>query len=71
MKKHISLISKLGDEKPLWTEIQFKDIDIKFGKYGSNVILTYTACIGLEIAGRGEVALYDEIKMHTSLKLGV
>lgn len=55
----------------MWVETNFKDIDVKFGKFGSNVILTYTACVSVEVAGTNEVALYDELKMMTSLKLGV
>ena len=53
------------------TKIEFKDIDVKFGKYGANVVLTYTACVSVEVAGTGEMALYDELKMMTSFKLGV
>jgi hypothetical protein len=35
----------LGKDKPIEAFIRFKGIDVKFGQYDTDVILSYTACI--------------------------
>ena len=38
-------IEKLGKDVPLHAYLRFKDIDMKFGEYDTDVIISYTASI--------------------------
>lgn len=65
----------------MYAFVQFKDIEVLFGSYDTDVIVSYTACFGLMaekkekemdehpmhpfFGGWSEV-IYDEIKMVTS-----
>lgn len=44
--KYLPLFSeKLGKGMPLHAWVQFKNIDVKFGQYDTDVIFSYTACL--------------------------
>jgi hypothetical protein len=44
--KYMPLFSeKLGKGMPLHAYLRFKDIDVKFGEYDTDIILSYTACL--------------------------
>jgi len=70
---------KLGKGKPLHAWLQFKNIDVKFGQYDTDIILSYTACLRFredtgatkETKAKGTVAdlkdlFYDELPIVTT-----
>jgi len=69
--KHIPIFKeKLGPGKPLRSKISFKNVNVLFGQYDSDIIIDYTTCLSFYLDGLGSNELiYDEIKMVTSLNM--
>jgi len=71
LKNHLPIFEKkLGPNKPLTGLASFKDINVMFGKFDTDVIIEYTVCFSLrvDVAGSPEL-IYDELKMVTSAKV--
>jgi len=69
------LEEKLGPNRPLYSHVFFKDIDILFGSFDTDVIISYTACYKLQLIHGdsdlvfdGQEVIYDEVRMVTSAK---
>ena len=74
MRRYIPLFyEKVGRSKPMRIEVNFKDLEVQFGRYNTNVTLDYTACIYFKTDGpNGSTSLlYDEIKMLSSAQVSV
>lgn len=63
------LIDKLGKNKELYGHVSFRDIEVLFGSFDTDVIVSYTVCFGLNLASDNKEIIYDELKMVTSLKV--
>lgn len=72
-------IEKLGKGKPLHAWLNFKDIDVKFGQYDTDMIFSYTLCMRFredtgetkETKAKGTVPdlkdlFYDELRIVTT-----
>jgi len=58
---------KLGRNKPLQLFLDFKNIDVKFGEYDTDVILSYTACVSFRLdKPKAKTLFYDELKIVTT-----
>lgn len=58
---------KLGKGKPLEMILNFKNFDVKFGRYDTDVIIGYTACLDFRLSSEHtKTVFYDEIKVITS-----
>lgn len=71
LNEHLPIFyEKIGANKTLKADISFKDFNVMFGKYDSDVILEYTFCFSMRqnLLGAPEL-IYDEIRMVTSAKL--
>jgi hypothetical protein len=71
MKKHLPIFEqRLGKNKALKWEIDFKDVKILFGQFDSDIIVEYTMSVAfaLDKEGSGEL-FYDELNMITALNL--
>lgn len=67
--KHFPILEKkLGKNKELHGMVTFKDIDVIFGSFDTDVIGSYTVCFWLKTADMREI-IYDELKMVTSAKV--
>lgn len=69
--KHIPIFEeKLGPNKPLRSKISFKNVNVIFGQYDSDIIIDYTTCLSysLDTLGSSEI-FYDEINMVTSMNM--
>jgi hypothetical protein len=67
--KHFPILQKkLGKNRPLKGHTFFKDIDIIFGSYDTDIIASYTVCFELSLENGDEI-IYDELKMVTSAKV--
>lgn len=62
------LIKKLGKNKPLHGYVTFKDFNVIFGSFDTDVIASYTVAFALYLENGKEV-IYDELKMVTSAKV--
>jgi len=71
MKKHLPIFEqRLGKNKPLKWEIDFKDINVIFGQFDSDMIFEYTLSVRFALDTKDAVELfYDELTMMTSLNL--
>jgi hypothetical protein len=71
LKNHLPIFEKkLGKNKPLKGLVNFKDINVMFGKFDTDVIIEYTVCFSLRVDKEGAPELiYDELKMVTSAKV--
>lgn len=70
--KHFPILEKkLGRNKPLIGHVQFKDINVIFGSYDTDVIASYTVCFSLSqvMGSQAREIIYDELKMVTSAKV--
>lgn len=74
--KHIPIFEeKLGKNKPLRAQISFKNVNVIFGQYDSDIIIDYTACLSFSTdsskkdGSKSNELLYDEIKMVTSMNM--
>lgn len=62
---------KIGGDIPMKIEVHYKDFKVMYGKFDSDIIFEYTACIGFFMnsdLNKKEV-LYDEIPMIASLDM--
>jgi hypothetical protein len=61
---------KLGANKTLYSEVNFKDVNVMFGKYDSDVVFEYTFGFSMrqDFDGAPEL-MYDELKMITSMNV--
>lgn len=67
--KHFPLLEKkLGKNRELHGFATFKDIQVIFGNFDTDVILSYTAAFQINMENGDEV-IYDELKMVTSAKV--
>ena len=67
--KHFPLLEKkLGKNRELHGFATFKDIQVIFGNFDTDVILSYTACFQINLENGDEI-IYDELKMVTSAKV--
>lgn len=61
---------KSGVNIPMITYVNFKDIDVKFGEYDTDVIITYTANLSFRkdegTPGKEPILLEDELRLITS-----
>lgn len=62
------LEKKLGKNRELHGYTTFKDMQVIFGMYDTDVILSYTVCFQLNL-DNGDEIIYDELKMVTSAKV--
>jgi len=71
LKNHLPIFEKkLGPNKPLTGLASFKDINVMFGKFDTDIIIEYTVCFSLRVDVSGSPELiYDELKMVTSAKV--
>jgi len=53
-----------GKKKPMTALLEFKEFDIKFGEYDTDVIISYTACLNFKMDGK--TLIYDELRAITS-----
>lgn len=61
---------KLGDDIPIQLTLSFKDVNVIFGQYDTDMILEYTAQLRFhEYGATGQELLYDELKMITSMDM--
>ena len=66
--RHIKLFEeKVGSDKPLKFQSEFKNINIQFGKFDTDVVIDYTFCfsVHLDLLGAREL-FYDCIVMSTA-----
>lgn len=67
--KHFPLLEKkLGKNRELHGYATAKDIQVIFGNFDTDVILSYTVCFQLNL-DNGDEIIYDELKMVTSAKV--
>lgn len=67
--KHFPILEKkLGANRALNGYTTFKDIEIIFGSFDTDIVATYTVCIQLKLENGDEI-IYDELKMVTSAKV--
>jgi hypothetical protein len=67
--KHFPILQKkLGKNRALNGYTTFKDVDIIFGSYDTDIIASYTVCFQLKLENGDEI-IYDELKMVTSAKV--
>ena len=71
MKKHLPIFEeRLGKNRPLKWEIDFKDAKVLFGQFDSDMILEYTMAVSFSLDQKDGLELfYDELNMVTSLNL--
>ena len=71
MKKHLPIFEeRLGKNRPLKWEIDFRDVKVLFGQYDSDMILEYTMSVRFTLDQKDSLDLfYDELSMITSLNL--
>lgn len=68
--KHFPILEKkLGKNKELEGYATFKDIDVIFGSFDSDVIISYTVCFSLRLADDHKEFIYDELRMVSSAKI--
>lgn len=68
--KHFPILKdKLGKDVELIGEVGFKDVQVLFGSFDTDMILTYTVQFELAKKKTGEELIYDELKMVTSMKM--
>jgi hypothetical protein len=68
--KHFPILQKkLGKNKPLHGYVTFKDFNVIFGSFDTDVIASYTTCFALYSDDTGKELIYDELKMVTSAKV--
>ena len=59
--------AKLGKNKPIEMHMRVKNIDVKFGIYDTDILLTYTLCIDFKEDKEHNTSLfYDELRMVTT-----
>lgn len=71
LKTHLPIFEKkLGPNKPLKGLTTFRDVSVMFGKFDTDVIVSYTVCfsLSLDVPDAPEL-IYDELKMVTSAKV--
>lgn len=67
--KHFPIIEqKLGKGRPLTGETSVKDVTVLFGSFDSDIIISYTVCLQLNLENGDEI-IYDELRMVTSMKV--
>jgi len=68
LKKYLPLFyEKLGKNKPMEFHMRVKNIDVKFGQYDTDIIVSYTLCIDFkEDKQHNKSVFYDELKMVTT-----
>ena len=79
---HFPILKKrFGENKPLYSLVKFKDINILFGSFDTDLIVSYTVCFTIKLLPsddpkpeyrdimEGEELIYDEVKMVTSAKV--
>lgn len=67
--KHFPIIEqKLGKDRPLTGMTTFKDVQVLFGSFDSDIIISYTVCLTLNLENGDEI-IYDELRMVTSMKV--
>jgi len=66
--KYIPLFKeKLGKGKPLEMYLNFKNIDVKFGEYDTDVIMSYVACVRFKLdKPNSKTLFYDELRVVTT-----
>ena len=71
MKKHLPIFEqRLGKNKPLKWEIDFKEVKVLFGQFDSDIIVEYTMSVAFSLDKKGSDELfYDELNMITALNL--
>jgi hypothetical protein len=71
LSKHVKIFEeKLGPNKPLKVDVEFKDIKVTFGQYEVDMVVDYTLCMKwrLDLLGSKEL-LYDELMMQSSANI--
>jgi len=72
MSNHLPIFqSKLGHDIPMKLEVSYKDFNVMYGKFDSDIIMEYTACVGFFMHSHEshEEVLYDEIPMIASVDM--
>lgn len=65
--KYLGIIKKHAPRnKEMKVMLNFKDIEVKFGEYDTDIILSYTTCVKFLLADDDKELMYDEIRMITS-----
>lgn len=68
--KHFPILEKkLGKNRELNGMTTFRDINVIFGTFDTDIILSYTVCFQINLAENGDEIIYDELKMVSSAKL--
>lgn len=61
---------KLGDDIPIQLTLSYKDVNVIFGQYDTDMILEYTAQMRFhEYGSSGTELMYDEVKMIMSMDM--
>lgn len=69
LAKHFPILEqKVGKNKELNGYVTFKDMQVLFGSFDTDIILSYTVCFQLNLMD-GTKIIYDELKMVTSFKI--
>lgn len=71
ISKHVKLFEeKLGPNKTLKFDAQFKDIKVQFGKFDVDVVVDYTVCfrVRMDLLGANEL-MYDCIVMTSAANI--
>jgi hypothetical protein len=67
--KHFPVIEKkLGKNRELNGYVTYKDVQVIFGSFDTDLIVSYTVCFSLNL-DNGDEIIYDELKMVTSAKV--
>lgn len=67
--KHFPILEKkLGKNRELNGYVTYKDVNVIFGSFDTDVILSYTVSFQLNL-DNGDEIIYDELKMVTSAKV--
>lgn len=71
MKKHLPIFEqRLGKNRPMKWELDFKDIKVMFGQYDSDIIIDYTLLVRFTLDQSDSLELfYDEVNMVTSMNM--
>lgn len=75
LEKHFPILKdKLGEDVALCGYATFKDVNVIFGSFDTDVIVSYTVAFQLEKdcqadGAGGQEVMYDELKMVTSAKI--
>ena len=69
--KELPIFNKVDANTPIKLELSMQHVNVLFGKYDTDVTLSYTAQLAFKNDKTDDVILYDEIRMLTTMKMEV